>query len=101
MSKIRVRVDVDENGNVNVTQSPRVKELKVNEDTIVFSSNRSDTAIKFKGSPLAELNGRQILELPARTTFKVVTGKIHFDCGHLVGKTFRKWGETGGDIPPC
>lgn len=105
MAKIRVRVNVDRKGKVTVTQRPRVKTLKLNEDTVVFTSNRSDTAIKFNGSPLAELNGRRILELPARKIFKVVrmgkTGKIHFDCGYLDGKTFRKWGEKGDNIPPC
>ena len=77
----------------------------MNEDTVEFTSNRSDTAIKFRGSPLAELNGRQILALPARGTFYgCEDGKKGTNPLRLWSpcrESIQTWAETGDNIPPC
>jgi hypothetical protein len=105
MAKITFNIQVDDNGNVDVTQSPR-RRLKLNKDTVTFKSNRDDTAIKFTtSSPFSEVRtGRVLRDLKvARGSFKVIkkpNGKTHVDCGHIVGRSFRRWSETGFDIPP-
>ena len=104
MAKIKIHIKVDANGNVKVKGHPKRHTFVKDEDTVTFSSNRRDTAIKFKTSPIAEFRARGVMELkhPQGPFLVIREGKHHIDCGHIVGRTFRQWAETGDDIPiPC
>jgi len=74
------------------------------QNTVTFSSNRRDTAIKFKTSPVAEFRAGGVMDLRRAKGPYLVTreGTHHIDCGYLVGGIFRSWALTGEDIPiPC
>jgi hypothetical protein len=104
MAKIRIHVRVDSNNNVEVTGRPkRPVEFKIDEDTITFTTNRKDTAIRFVGSsPIAEFRAGSVNAIrPAKGPFTVKRqGPHHFECGRIdEDGVFQRY-PTGSDIPP-
>lgn len=106
MAKIRVNVNVNDDGEVKVTRIGKKKDYVKNKDSVTFTSNRKGTAIKFKRSPFAEFaDGSVIKDLrPAKGPFIIKRNlgpKYKIECGLVLDGKFARWAKTGSDIPPC
>lgn len=103
MANFRVNVNVDPNGNVKVTRSPKRRVYVKDKDSVTFTSNRKGTAIKFTQSPFAEFRrGSVIKDLrPPKGPFIIRGKKGHIDCGLVIKGKFKQWAAAGDNIPPC
>ena len=101
---VEYNIQVKENGDATVTQTPPSAKLQV-DDSIIISSNDARTVIQYRGtSPVAEISKTDDFPIGKgkKGPFKcVLVGKSHhFDCGFMLGGHFQKWGDTDGASTP-
>ena len=90
----------------NSVVSPAVGVTLHEGDKVTFKSNNAENVIRYpRTSPFSDLPEKENLPVgrtrkgPFTIMNKPTPGKYHFDCGHIVGGKFKKWGGGGGNTP--
>jgi hypothetical protein len=104
MAQFDYNIEVDDGNNARVTPTDGLTLHK--NDTVTFKSNKPESMIKYKTSPITTLPpGKQLLlgrgkKGPFKITKVTPRRKIHiFECGRLIDSVFTPWGGGGGGTP--